>query len=97
MENEKCWCIGTRLASYVYEKDGQKYIERRALEEVFKIGGVQPIQPFKTVKTPEENNVEQRLYATLQATIVEWCRELTFFCLNYLFLVDRITTMPCRK
>lgn len=61
--------IGTRLASYVHEKDGQKYIERRALEEVFKIGEVQPIQPPKAVKSPEENNVEQRLYATLQATI----------------------------
>ena len=61
--------IGTRLASYVHEKDGQKYIERRALEEVFKIGDVQPIQPEKAPKSPGENNVEQRLYATLQATI----------------------------
>lgn len=61
--------IGTRLASYVHEKDGQKYIERRALEEVFKIGDVQPIQPEMAPKSPEENNVEQRLYATLQATI----------------------------
>lgn len=61
--------IGTRLASYVHEKDGQKYIERRALEEVFKIGDAQPIQPLKTVKSLEENNVEQRLYGTLQATI----------------------------
>ena len=61
--------IGTRLASYVHEKDGQKYIERRALEEVFKIGDVQPIQPETAPKSPEENNVEQRLYATLQATI----------------------------
>ena len=61
--------IGTRLASYVHEKDGQKYIERRALEEVFKMGDNQPVQPSKTVKSPEENNVEQRLYATLQATI----------------------------
>ena len=58
--------ISTRLASYVHEKDGQKYIERRALEEVFKIGD---IQPEKAPKSPEENNVEQRLYATLQATI----------------------------
>ena len=61
--------ISTRLASYVHEKDGQKYIERRALEEVFKIGEIQPVQPQKAVKSPEENNVEQRLYATLQATI----------------------------
>ena len=41
--------IGTRLASYVHEKDGQKYIERRALEEVFKIGEIQPVQPPKAV------------------------------------------------
>lgn len=61
--------ISTRLASYVHEKDGQKYIERRALDEVFKIGGVQPIQPEKTAKSPEANNIEQRLYDTMQATI----------------------------
>ena len=47
----------------------RKYIERRALEEVFKIGEIQPVQPPKAEKSPEENNVEQRLYATLQATI----------------------------
>lgn len=61
--------ITTRLASYVHEKDGQKYIERRALDEVFKIGGVQPIQPEKMSKSPEANNIEQRLYTTMQATI----------------------------
>ncbi len=36
---------------------------------MFKIGDVQPIQPETAPKSPEENNVEQRLYATLQATI----------------------------
>lgn len=62
--------IGTRLASYVHEKDGQKYIEQRALDEVFKIGDVQPIQPEKPEKSPEvNNNVEQRLYAAMQSTI----------------------------
>ena len=61
--------IGTRLASYAHEKDGQKYIERRALDEVFKIGDIQPDQPSKEVKSPDENNVEQWLYATLQSTI----------------------------
>ena len=61
--------IGTRLASYVHEKDGQKYIERRALDEVFKVGDVQPIQPEKLEKSPEMNNVEQRLYAAMQSTI----------------------------
>lgn len=61
--------IGTRLASYAHEKDGQKYIERRALEEVFKIGNIQPDQPSKEIKLPAASNVEQRLYATLQPTI----------------------------
>lgn len=61
--------IGTRLAPYVHEKGGQKYIERRALAEVFGIGGVQPIQPQKSEKTAEELNFEQRLYATMQMTI----------------------------
>lgn len=61
--------ISTRLASYVHEKDGQKYIERRALDEVFKIGGIQPIQPENAPKSPEVSNVEQRLYETMQATI----------------------------
>ena len=61
--------ISTRLASYVHEKDGQKYIERRALGEVFKIGDVQPIQPETAPKSSEMNNVEQRLYAAMQATI----------------------------
>ncbi|MBR5584413.1 MAG: hypothetical protein IKW21_07800, partial [Lachnospiraceae bacterium] len=37
--------------------------------EVFKIGEIQPVQPPKAAKSPEENSVEQRLYATLQATI----------------------------
>lgn len=61
--------IGTRLASYVHKKGGQKYIERRALQEVFEVGSIQPIQPSKEKKSSEENNVEQRLYATLQSTI----------------------------
>lgn len=37
--------INTRLSSYVHEISGQKYIERRALAEVFKIGENQPNQP----------------------------------------------------
>ena len=61
--------IQTRLASYVHEKDGQKFIERRALAEVFKIGKVQPIQPEKNQKSPEQLNTEQRLYAAMQTTI----------------------------
>lgn len=61
--------IGTRLASYVHEKDGQKHIERRALDEVFKVGDIQPIQPVEPEKTQKSFNVEQQLYATMQATI----------------------------
>ena len=61
--------IGTRLASYVHEKEGQKYIERRALAEVFKIGDIQPIQPANPKKNPEQTQLEQQLYATMQATI----------------------------
>lgn len=58
--------ISTRLATYVHEKDGQKYIERCALNEVFKIESIQPIQPVESGKT---FNVEQRLNATMQTTI----------------------------
>lgn len=58
--------INTRLAPYVHEKDGQKFIERRALAEVFGIGDIKPNQPQKTA---EQRNVEQRLYANMQAMI----------------------------
>lgn len=61
--------INTRLASYVHEKGGQKYIERRALDEVFKSEDIQPIQPENAQNSSESFNVEQRLYATMQATI----------------------------
>lgn len=61
--------IGTRLASYVHEKDGQKYIERRALTEVFKIGVDGDIKPEQPQNNSTENNGEQPLYAVLQSTI----------------------------
>ena len=61
--------IGTRLAPYVHEKDGQKWIERRALSEVFKIGEDQPIQSENNSNSTGEMNVEQRLYASMQTTI----------------------------
>lgn len=61
--------IGTRLASYVHEKDGQKYIERRALAEVFKIGVEGDVKPEQPKFNSTENNGEQPLYAVLQATI----------------------------
>lgn len=61
--------INTRLASYVHEKGGQKYIERRALDEVFKSEDIQSIQPENAPNSSESFNVEQRLYAAMQATI----------------------------
>ena len=61
--------INTRLASYVHEKGGQKYIERRALDEVFKSEYIQPIQPENAENSSESFNVEQRLYTAMQATI----------------------------
>ena len=61
--------VGTRLAPYVHEKDGQKYIERRALYEVFKIGDVQPDQSENNQNRENENNFEQRLYSSMQTTI----------------------------
>lgn len=61
--------INTRLASYVHEKGGQKYIERRALDEVFKSEDIQPIQPENAENSSESFNVEQRLYTAMQATI----------------------------
>lgn len=61
--------IGTRLASYVHERDGQKYIERRALAEVFKIGEVQPPQPENNNSLNFENNPEHPLYAILKAEL----------------------------
>lgn len=61
--------VGTRLAPYVHEKDGQKYIERRALDEVFKMGDVQPDQSENNPNSENENNVEQRLYSSMQTTI----------------------------
>ena len=39
--------IETRLAPYLHIVEGQRYIERRALAEVFGIGGVKPVQPPK--------------------------------------------------
>lgn len=61
--------IGTRLAPYVHEKDGQKWIERRALGEVFKIGEDQPIQPENNSDSTRELKGEQLLYASMQTTI----------------------------
>lgn len=54
--------IGTRLASYVREIDGQKFIERKALAEVFSIG----IQPEENNSVNSDNNPDNPLYAILR-------------------------------
>lgn len=64
--------IGTRLAPYVHEKDGQKYLERRALREIFNIDdieGVKPEQPKENNFVNSENNPENPLYAILKAEL----------------------------
>lgn len=62
--------ITTRLAGYMQEIDGQKYIERRALEEVFHVQVEQSIQPELNNPFNHDNNpVEQSenaLYAILK-------------------------------
>ena len=61
--------ISTRLAPYVHENDGQKYIDRRALKEIFNLEDIQPIQPIQPSDLNELNNVEQPLNGVLQTTI----------------------------
>lgn len=57
--------IGTRLAAYVQEVEGQKYIERKALVEVFQIG----IQPEENNSFNFDNNSNNPLYAILKAEL----------------------------
>lgn len=61
--------IGTRLAEYCREIDGQKYIEHRALKEVFGIDGFQPVQPEDNNSINPEDNPENPLYAILKAEL----------------------------
>lgn len=58
--------LSTRLAAFLREVDGQKYIERRALDEVFGIRGDQPIRPEIDNSDTEVDNVEHPLYAILR-------------------------------
>lgn len=57
--------ISTRLISYVHEIEGQKYIERKALTEVFQIG----IQPEDNNSDNYNNNQVDTLIAMLQAEL----------------------------
>ncbi len=57
--------IATRLSAYLHEIDGQKFIERKALAEVFKIG----IQPKENNSFNFENNSNNPLYDILKAEL----------------------------
>lgn len=61
--------IGTRLAEYCREIDGKKYIEHRALKEVFGIDEFQPVQPEINNQINPEDNPENTLYAILKAEL----------------------------
>lgn len=58
--------IGTRLAHYVHEIEGQKYIEHRALKEVFGIDVEQPVQPKDDNSFNRDETSEHPLYAILK-------------------------------
>lgn len=61
--------ITTRLSAYLHEIEGQKYIDRKALAEVFQIGvqpDNQPIQSEENNSFNFENNPERVLYEFLK-------------------------------
>lgn len=58
--------IGTRLAPYVHEIDGQKYIEHQALKEVFGIDVEQPFQPKDNNSFNRNDDPDHPLYAILR-------------------------------
>lgn len=58
--------IETRLAPYVRKIEGKKYIERRALKEVFEIEVDQSVQPENNNSFNSENNPENPLYTILR-------------------------------
>lgn len=58
--------IGTRLAPYVHEIDGQKYIEHQALKEVFGINVEQPFQPKDNNSFNRNDDPDHPLYAILR-------------------------------
>lgn len=61
--------IETRLAPYLHKIEGKKYIERRALKEVFELDVEQSSQPEKDNSFNSENNPEHPLYAILKAEL----------------------------
>lgn len=68
--------IGTRLASFVHEIDGQKYIEHQALKEVFGIEVEQPIQSEENNSFNRDNNPEHELYAILREELAAKNRQI---------------------
>lgn len=61
--------IETRLAPYLHKIEGKKYIDRRALKEVFEIEVEQPNQPENNNSFNSENNPDNPLYAILKAEL----------------------------
>lgn len=61
--------IETRLAPYLHKIEGKKYIERRALKEVFEIDVEQSSQPENNNSFNSGNNSEHPLYAILKAEL----------------------------
>lgn len=64
--------IGTRLAAYVREIDGQKFIEKKALAEVFSIG----VQPEENNSFNSGNNPEHELYTILREELAAKNRQI---------------------
>ena len=60
--------ISTRLAAYLHEIDGQKFIEQKALGEVFKIG-IQPEENNSVNSVNSGNNPNNPLYDILKAEL----------------------------
>lgn len=68
--------IETRLAPYVRKIEGKKYIERRALKEVFEIEVEQSVQPENNNSFNSENNPEHPLYAILREELAAKNRQI---------------------
>ena len=64
--------IATRLSSYLHEIDGRKFIERRALADVFRIG----IQPEENNSFNSDNNPDHELYAILREELAAKNRQI---------------------
>lgn len=68
--------IGTRLAPYLHEIEGQKYIEHRALKEVFGIDVEQSVQPKDDNSFNRDEASEHPLYAILKEELAAKNRQI---------------------